>query len=74
MKQNDLKLDKRLIYAFIIVIILIFGLFFLNQYFDISTSSFSVKHSNSNSFENKITGDAKDVDYVDEKLKNYFDK
>lgn len=48
MKHNILTLNKEFVYALVIVMLLVFGLFFLNQYFDISASAFIVKeHENS---------------------------
>ncbi len=44
MKFYDLKLDKKFVYALMLVLILVFALFFLNKYFDISTSSLTVRN------------------------------
>lgn len=73
MKEYNLKIDKQFIYIFIIVLAIVFTLFFLTSYFDISTSTFTVK-TNSEDFGNKITGGVQDVDDLNENFEKYFNK
>jgi len=72
--KGSLKIDKQSIYIFIVVLVVVFSLFFLNYFFDISSSSFTVKTGNSENFENKITGDYKGIDDMDENFQKYFNK
>lgn len=65
MKHSNLKINKEFIYIFIMALLVIFGLFFLNQQFDVSVSAFTIKEQpkkSSNFFES-----------VNEKLKNVTD-
>lgn len=70
----NLKIDRQFVYIFIIVLIVIFSLFFLNQFFDISSSSFTVKTGDSKNFEDRINEDNENIDNMDENFKNYFEK
>lgn len=65
MKYSNLKISKEFIYIFIIALLVIFGLFFLNQQFDVSVSAFTIKEQPEKSFGF--------FDSVSEKLKGIID-
>lgn len=72
--KTDLKIGKEIIYAFLMVVLLVFGLFFLNYHFDISASAFTVKAAESpggSDFFDNLDGKLKDLtDEASETFKN----
>lgn len=71
--SNDLKFNKEFLYALIIVFTLLIGLFFVNKYFDIQASTFTIKEAKKpssetpNSFEEKLQ---ESLNEATEKVKN----
>lgn len=74
MKPNELKINKQFIYILIIVLVVIFGLFFLNNYSDLAASTFTVKTNSPQGLADKITGGTTDVDNMDENFEKYFNR
>jgi len=64
--RANLMVNKEFVYALLVVVILVFGLFFLNYHFDISASSFTVREA-------KDSGGSEFFDNLDEKFEDLKD-
>lgn len=74
MKHSNLKINKEFIYIFIIVLLVIFGLFFLNQQFNVSVSAFTIKEQpkKSSDFFDSVNEKLKDATDPSEMFKNSY--
>ncbi len=71
--MTDTKLNRQFFYAFAIVVIIIFGLFFLNQYYDIPASSFTTRNVTPK-FSGHLIKDSPDIGNTTENFNEYFNR